>query len=174
MPFMPAVCYACHTIFSSGLFVRDIRVNLTGIEVQSCPNCLAKGRIIGGMYEFIDYTLKILKANCHTFIELKMFQGILETADQESYTPVRLEVKFNNFFPEFRDLLILLPDTLTDYKLCLNLLLQIVTAIIERLSEEDLDKYSVPDCVKTIQKVNVNQTIDQIYTINTGVKKRFL
>ena|SRR5690625_1402620 len=174
MPFVPAVCYQCHTLFSSGLFVKDIRVNLSGIEAESCPNCARKGRILGGMYEFIDYTLNVLKEKNRTIFELNILYDTLSMANEMNMPPNQLEVQIKNDFPEFQDLLLLLPGTKADFKLCLNLITQILLAVIEMSFQTDEVSYNTDDIVKIVQNIKVNQTIDQIYTQNTGVKKRFL
>lgn len=174
MPFIPAVCYECHTIFSSQLFVRDIRINLSGLEVQACPNCSEKGRIVGGMYEFIDYTLTVLKNENHSIHELNMLYDTFMIARELDISPKRLKRDIKQNSPEFQDLLLLLPETNEDYELCLSILTQILLAVIEMSVDEHFHQEQTKDLVKIVQNIKVNQTIDQIYTQNTGIKKRFL
>lgn len=174
MPFIPAVCYDCHTIFSSQLFVRDIRINLSGLEVQKCPNCSEKGRIVGGMYEFIDYTLTVLKNKNHSIHDLNMLYDTLMIANELKLCPKQLKRDIKQNYSEFQDLLLLLPETNEDYQLCLSLLIQVLLAVIEMSVDEYYPKEQTKDLVKIVQNIKVNQTIDQIYTQNTGIKKRFL
>lgn len=174
MPFVPAVCYVCHTMFSSGLFVKDIRVNLSGIEAEPCPNCSSNGRVLGGMYEFIDYTLKVLKEKNRTIFELNILYDTLSMANELNIPASQLEEDIKRDFPEFQDLLLLLPGTKADYKLCLNLIIQVLLAVIEMSFQSDRDSHESDDFVTIVQNIKVNQAIDQIYTQNTGVKKRFL
>jgi|SRR5690625_2137417 len=174
MPFMPAVCYNCHTVFASDLFVRDIRINLSGHEVKACPQCSNKGRIVGGMYEFIDYTLTVLKNENHSIFELNMLYDTLMIACELSVSPKRLKRDIKQNFPKFQDLLLLLPETSEDYQLCLSILTQILLAVIEMSVEHRSSDQQTPDLVKIVQNIKVNQTIDQIYSQNTGIKKRFL
>src|SRR5690625_5681252 len=137
MPFMPAVCYNCHTVFASDLFVRDIRINLSGHEVKACPQCSNKGRIVGGMYEFIDYTLTVLKNENHSIFELNMLYDTLMIACELSVSPKRLKRDIKQNFPKFQDLLLLLPETSEDYQLCLSILTQILLAVIEMSRSEE-------------------------------------
>lgn len=174
MPFVPAVCYDCHTVFSSQLFVRDIRINLSGLEVHKCPNCSEKGRIVGGMYEFIDYTLTVLKNENHSIYELNMLYDTFMLARELNISPKRLKRDIKKNFPEFQDLLLLLPETNEDYQLCLSILTQVLLAVIEMSVAEHFHHKETKDLVKIVQNIKVNQTIDQIYSQNTGIKKRFL
>src|SRR5690625_3740207 len=137
MPFVPAVCYDCHTVFSTQLFVRDIRINLSGLEVHKCPNCSEKGRIVGGMYEFIDYTLTVLKNENHSIYELNMLYDTFMLARELNISPKRLKRDIKKNFPEFQDLLLLLPETNEDYQLCLSILTQVLLAVIEMSRSEE-------------------------------------
>src|SRR5690625_1217423 len=109
MPFIPAVCYECHTVFSSQLFVRDIRINFSGLEVKKCPHCSEKGRIVGGMYEFIEYTLSVLKNENHSIHSLNLLYDTFMIARELNVPPQRLKEDIKQNFPEFTDLLLLLP-----------------------------------------------------------------
>lgn len=174
MPFIPAVCYECHTIFSSQLFVRDIRINLSGLEVYACPNCSKKGRIVGGMYEFIDYTLTVLRNENHSIHELNMLYDTFMIARELNISPKRLKRDIKQNFSEYEDLLLLLPETQEDYQLCLSILTQILLAVIEMTVDEHFHEERSMDLVKIVKNIKVNQTIDQIYSQNTGITKRFL
>jgi|SRR5690625_3896277 len=174
MPFVPAVCYTCHTIFSSELFVRDIRMNLPGLEVKPCPTCSNKGRIIGGMYEFIDYTLTILKNDGYSIFELNLLYNTFMNAQESNIPPKQLKREIKNKFPESIDLLLLLPETTEDYQLSVNIICQILLAVMELSIDYRLQNEQSADLVKIMQHIKVVQTIDQIYTQNSGVKRRFL
>lgn len=176
MPVMPAVCYSCHTIFSSNLFVRDIRMNLSGLEINSCPICEKKGRIIGGMYEFIDYTLTVLKNVDYSVDKMDVLYEMLIDAQGERITPEQLKHEIKQRFPESIDLLLLLPETNEDYDLCVNIMEQVLLSAMELSMSEQIriDQLTDTDSVKIMKNLKVEQIIDHIYSINTGVTKRFI
>src|SRR5690625_5212005 len=174
MPFVPAVCYNCHTIFSSGLFVKDIQTNLSGIEASGCPTCQNKGRIIGGLYEFIEYTLTILKEQKRTVVNLQQLYTIIRKTEMQKMNAPRLKDKIARNLPEYTDLLILLPETEEDYHLCLSVLTQVLRAVLTMSLDENSPYGYTNDYIKIAKNIKVNQAIDQIYTLNTGTNKRFL
>lgn len=173
MPFVPAVCNDCHTIFSSGLYVRDIDMNVSGYEVRErCTNCNGEGQVLSGIYKFIDYTIAIIKETERPLSQLKKLHQFLTIV--YNYNIGYDEVEFDIYLelPTFADILLLLPETKKDYKLCLHILIQVVSAIIEISIQADNMSSRAGGVIKIHQDLKSTQIVDQIYTQNTGVKRR--
>lgn len=173
MPFVPAVCNDCHTIFSSGLYVKDTEVRLLGYEPKGCcTNCNSHGQVLSGVYKFIDYTIAIIKEKERPLSQLNKLHEFLTVVYKYDIGYDQVEFDINLELPTFTDLLLLLPETKKDYKLCLHILIQVLSAIIDISIQADKANARAGGVIKIHQDLKSTQIVDKIYTQNTGVKRR--
>lgn len=172
MPFLPAVCNACHTIFPSGIYVRRSQLHLGGFKASPCPHCKNGGQVPHGLYKFIDYTLSILKSESRNIIELTSLHDTILLAKEDELEQEHLEVIIKHELPDFLDLLLLLPKQRTNYMLCLQLLAQVVFAVIELSIKVDKEQKHKQQPIQLHRGIKAHETIEQIYTNNIGTSKR--
>lgn len=172
MPFLPAVCDSCHTIFSSGIYVKKTQLHLSGFKASPCPVCKKAGHVRDGLYKFVGYTLSILKSEDTNILKLTTLHDTIILAKSDQLRQDQLEIVIKQELPKFLDLLLLLPKKKEDYMLCLHLIAQIVSAVIEISIQKDQEYEYTERPIKLYQDIKINQTIEQIYTNNTGTDRR--
>ncbi|MGD6871096.1 SEC-C metal-binding domain-containing protein [Sutcliffiella horikoshii] len=172
MPYIPAVCDFCGTMFASGIYVENSQVSFSGNKAGPCPNCGKSGHIPDGVFNFIGNAIQILNAPDRTIFELERFSDILGGVIEERTTPEQFEEKVKKEAPALSPILSLLPKTREekreDFKFTLAILIQVIIAIIT-LSSQAADSNS--DEEKTnpvIQEIEVNQVINQVYVNNNN------
>src|SRR5699024_7695756 len=117
MPFVPAICDSCYTIFSSGLYIRHVEVKLPRYEVESCPKCMQKGYIKSSIYNFVTFSIKVMEKNAQSNEKRTKLYRILEDAWENEKTQQELNAQIKKEAPSYIDLLLLLPGTKEDYTL---------------------------------------------------------
>ncbi|HLQ73581.1 MAG TPA: hypothetical protein VK125_05070 [Bacillota bacterium] len=172
MPFLPAVCDGCYSLFSSDIYVRSYEVEVFGHEAEPCPNCGSKGHVRSGIYKFINYTLSILTNQDRTMIELTSLHDVMQLAEDGKLLQEHLEMIVIYDLPSFSDILLLLPEDEKDYKLCLSLLIQITASLIEISSQRGNGTKSYEPIIKLYQNIKIKEIIEQIFTNNAGTARR--
>lgn len=172
MPFLPAVCDGCSAIFSSAIYVRDYQVELAGFKANPCPKCGSSGYVRNGLHKFIYYTLTIIQTKDRSMMELTSLRDILVLARDGDLRAEHLEMIITYDLPVFTELLLLLPERKDEYHLCLNLIIQIVIALIKIGLEAHRDSAGYNPSVSLQIDVKVSEVIEQIFTNNSGTAKR--
>ncbi|KUP08074.1 hypothetical protein Q73_07570 [Bacillus coahuilensis m2-6] len=171
MPYIPAVCDNCSTIFSSGIFVENSSLELSGNKSGPCPNCGGMGQVPDGVFNFIGNTIEIISAPERSIYELRRFASLLARAYQEDLAEEQVEEQIAREVPSMSSILSLLPRNRTELRSDFYSWLQITVAIIAILSNLQSNGQEEVEInnIEINQKVEVNQVINQIYETDTNI-----
>lgn len=93
MPYMPAICDTCGTIFNSGLYIENAKgLTLSGNTAGPCPSCNNMGHIPDGFYNFVENALKVITPE-KTIQELKAFEKTIRTVQKNNQQPELIREK---------------------------------------------------------------------------------
>lgn len=172
MPFLPAVCDECYSVFSSDIYVKEYDAIHSGYKAEPCPSCGNEGHVRSGLEQFIQHTLSILTAQERTMIELTNLHDVMQLAADGKLMQEHLEMIIIYDLPAFSDLLLLLPEKPDEFRLCLSLLIQITASLIEISSQSIGADYSHQSIIKLYQNIKIKDIIEQIFTNNCGTARR--
>jgi len=172
MPFLPAVCDGCYSLFSSEVYAKSYDIDTYGYEAEPCPNCGNRGHVRSGLYQFVQHTLSILTAQERTMIELTSLHDVMQLSVDGKLMQEHFEMIIIYDLPSFSDVLLLLPEEEKGYKLCLSLLIQMTAALIDLSSQKNNGTKSYDSVIKLDQNIKVKEVIEQIFTNNAGTARR--
>ena len=145
MPVMPqvlAVCDDCGTFFPA----YEVEVGGPGIEVieatvdvgsdvdvpNLCPACGGTGHVLGGVYNIVGDTLKLLQGPERTISELERLRVILHEARQSGASAEEVRSTVRHEFPGWGPALarLLVPKTPADFYALIAVVLMVVGMIL--------------------------------------------
>lgn len=162
----PAVCYTCGTIFPSPFNIMAGTVEFVNVGVSPCPKCGGDGRILDGIYRFIDNAILLLSDRTRTKSDLHKLADILKKARQKQATTQELSEKIQNDLPELSSLKDILPKTRTELYAFVVIILTIITILITSWSRDHAPKIEINQVVNVLYE---NQ--DSVQEPSDAVKK---
>jgi len=152
----PAICETCGSVFSSGLDVLAENVGLFNIAVGPCPKCHGDGRILDGVYSFVDNALLLLSDSDRTKAELVKLAAILKNATIVQTSASELSEQIQSEIPELSSLGDILPKTRTELYAFVAIIIALITTIISSWSGDQKPK------------IEINQVVNVHYDTNLG------
>ncbi len=135
MPEIPAVCNNCGSFYPSG---TGFDAGNTGVTVtltvptrpasRPCPVCGGNGRRLGGAWDIVENTIRLLEGPERTVSELERLAGILREAQERGANLEEVRSSVEREFPGWGQQLakLLVPKTPSDLAAYLMLILMVI------------------------------------------------
>ena len=133
MPYVPAICSSCGTLFSSGIFVENVlRLRLGNNTAGPCPVCGDTGKVIEGIFDFIGDSIRILSASRHSVETLRALRVSVQDAGHEQRPPEEVAAAVTEAVPELGPLVqrLLVPRTPGQFYTLLGVLVSVITLVL--------------------------------------------
>lgn len=153
MPYVPAFCNTCGTIFSSGIFIENcvnMTLSLSGNTAGPCPKCGGIGHIPDGVFSFIGDTIKILNAPERTTEELQYLFKILKTQQKENINIYSLQQKVEEESPQLSPVVNALLKNKQDVYQWITIIIMVLQLILGKQSPPT----QINNSIQTTQVIN--------------------
>ena len=155
---IPAFCYNCATIFSSGIEATNVkRLTLKGNKSR-CPNCGTMAPIPDGVYNAIGDTLELIAGPDRTVKDLETLKEIFEDARRRQVSREEFATRLERDAPHLSGILSHLPVSEAAFWAALTFLVTTVNSLYNNCAgrppstniDLDVDYYEfVVDSVST-------------------------
>jgi hypothetical protein len=130
MPIIPAFCFTCGSVFSSGIYVENSTVNLEGNVAGPCPKCGGMGGVLDGHMRVTDSVIELLSGPELSIKRLRQLASTIASAKTNPIAPNKAIENLKEAAPELRSVIDALPKNRIELYAFLTLIATIISTLI--------------------------------------------
>ncbi|MEK7310025.1 MAG: SEC-C metal-binding domain-containing protein [Planctomycetota bacterium] len=155
---IPAICDSCGTFFVLNNIIGGNAGSVTFTNCRStCPKCGESAHILDGTYQFIDDTIKFLKAPEHTILELQRLSQILQGAMKKGATTEEINNQVRNELPKLSAVSKFLPNNKSELCAYIMILIAVINLLIQILPKGEKLNITHTQVINNIQVIQKSQ-----------------